>query len=109
MLSNDINYAMSLTEPLTLEEWGVINNNINFERFKVNFKRVCENIVLIEDTDERNLKLQKMFLIEMNKLGIGNKFALFKGTINNLTSDPTTEWTRIKLNNNNNIITEPCI
>lgn len=48
-----------------------------------------------------------MMLEEINKLGIGNKFALFKGTLTNENILPTFSWTRITLTNGT-LNDQPC-
>ncbi len=105
MLSNDIHYAMQLSAPLTPDEFTTLTNK--FSKFKTNFDKLCIDIVVITDVDERNEALQKMFLEEMNKLGIGNKLSLFSGTITNPTTNPVTNWTKLSLTNGT-IVHEPC-
>lgn len=105
MLSNDIHYAMQLSAPLTPDEFNTLTNK--FAKFRKNYEKLCKDIVGIADVDERNEALQKMFLEEMNKLGIGNKLSLFSGTITNPTTNPVTNWTKLSLTNGT-IVPEPC-
>lgn len=105
MLSEDIHYAMQLTAPLTPSEFGSLTNK--FAKFQQNYERYCTELVMIQDKDERNEAMQKMFLEEMSILGIGNKLSLFSGTITNTTTNPVCNWTKLTLNNGI-IVPEPC-
>lgn len=100
MLSNEGIYIVTILEPITWNADLAMKFKIFEKSYIETFRFIVDNYPDM-NTESRKKYLEKIFLLELKKIGLENKIGLFEGEIEN-ENDPdinnyTINWTRKKL------------
>nr|WP_298660733.1 hypothetical protein [uncultured Flavobacterium sp.] len=101
MISNEGIFAITLLEPLSINEIGQFNSNLAV--FKKEYELKAGNIVKNPNLDATGRKnaLQKMLLSLLKKYGLENKVGLFEGEAQDNFDSYDINWTKKALNPTN--------
>lgn len=101
MISNEGIFAITLLEPLSINEIGQFNSNLAV--FKIEYELKAGNIVQNPNLDATGRKnaLQKMLLSLLKKYGLENKVGLFEGEAQDNFDSYDINWTKKALNPTN--------
>ena len=103
MLSSEGIYAIKILNPNeTIDVFAL-------RAFQKDYKDKSEEIINRNlSLANRKIELQKLFLNLIKKVGLENKVGLFEGTVTPSQTGNKLNWSRKSLDNNNNIVTNPC-